>query len=147
MGEGVPGTRGVMETLKRWERTMERWEHALADRVFHREPVELLDALRRECDAHAVVCSHTRVVVPNAYEVELPARVYEKAVRRGGRVDQELTDSLARHGESRDYEWAGPLTVRVTISDDLPNGRYRVTSSATPNVRAGAFAGHGEPVP
>lgn len=134
-----------MGTLKRWEQKVEHWERSLFDRIFHREPVELLEALRRECDDHAVVCSHTRVVVPNAYEVELPVEVYEKTARRGGRVGQELADSLARHGESRGYEWAGPLTVRVTVGEDLPNGRYRVTGSATPNVRAGGFAGHGEP--
>ncbi|MDG9703530.1 DUF3662 domain-containing protein [Streptomyces sp. DH37] len=135
-----------MGTLNRWERKVERWERSLLARVFRKEPVELLDALRRECDDHAVVCSHSRVVVPNAYEVELPGAVHGKLTRRCGQIGQVLADSLARHGENEGYEWAGPLTVRVTVSDDVPNGRYRVTSSPTPNVRADAFAGHGDPI-
>ncbi|GAA2431376.1 DUF3662 domain-containing protein [Streptomyces macrosporus] len=129
-----------MGALNRWERKVERWEQALLSKVFGDEPVELLDALRHECDSHAVVCSHSRVVVPNAYEVELPGEVYEELERRGGRIGQELTDSLARHGESKGYEWAGPLAVRVTASDHVPNGRYRVTSSPAPQVRVDAFA-------
>lgn len=140
MGVVASGTRYLMGTLRRWERKVERWERALLSKVFPDEPVELLDALRRECDDHAVVCSHSRVVVPNAYEVELSGDVYEELARHGERVGQELTDSLARHGEDKGYEWAGPLAVRVTPSDDVPNGRYRVTSAPTPQVRADAFA-------
>ncbi|WP_410534868.1 DUF3662 domain-containing protein [Streptomyces sp. KL2] len=135
-----------MGTLSRWERKVESWEQSLLARMLRREPVEILDALRSECDAHTVVCSHSRVVVPNAYEVELSTAVYEKLARRGGQIGQLLADSLARHGERKGYEWAGPLTVRVTVSDDVPNGRYRVTGSPTPNVRADAFTGHGDPV-
>lgn len=128
-----------MGTLIRWEKALERWQDALLAKVFRSEPVELLDALRRECDEHAVVCSQTRVVVPNAYEVELEADVYEEVTRRGSRVGQALTDTLARHGEESGYEWAGPLTVHVTSSADLPNGRYNVSSSVMPNVRADTF--------
>ncbi|MTE22275.1 DUF2662 domain-containing protein [Streptomyces sp. TRM43335] len=134
-----------MRALKRWGRKAGHPKRALLARVLPREPAELSDALRRECDDHLVVLGHSRVVAPNAYEVELPTAVYEKLARRGRRVGQDLADTLARHGENRKYEWAGPLAVRVTTGEDLPDGHYRVTSSATPNVRVGAFADHGEP--
>ncbi|MGX1884944.1 DUF3662 domain-containing protein [Streptomyces sp. NPDC055287] len=128
-----------METLNQWEQALDRWQSALLAKAFHSEPVELLEALRRECDEHAVVCSETRVVVPNAYEVGIDDRVYEELARHGAQVGQALTDDLARHGEKKGYEWAGPLAVRVTTSTHLPNGRYRIASSAMPHVRAGAF--------
>ncbi|MCS0636841.1 DUF3662 domain-containing protein [Streptomyces sp. LP05-1] len=128
-----------MGTLSRWEEALERWQEALLAKVFHTEPVELLEALRHECDDHAVVCSQERVVVPNAYEIQLDRTVHQELVRRGGRVGQALTDALARHGERQGYEWAGPLTVRVTTSAGLPNGRYRIISTAMPHVRAAAF--------
>ncbi|PJE95486.1 DUF2662 domain-containing protein [Streptomyces carminius] len=131
-----------MGTLSRWEQRMERWERALLDRILRREPAEaeLLTALRRECDARAVVCSHSRVVAPNLYEVELPEGVSGELARHGGQV---LAENLARYGERKGYEWAGPLTVRVvTTSEPLPNGRYRVTSAAAPNVSAAAFPAH-----
>ncbi|MET9800306.1 DUF3662 domain-containing protein [Streptomyces sp. NPDC006368] len=132
-----------MGTLSRWERALERWEKGLVAKVRHTEPVELLDALRRECDDHAVVCSENRVVVPNAYEVELAADVYEELAHHGGEVGQALTDSLARHGEERGYEWAGPLAVRLVPAARLPGGLYEVSSRPMPHVRADAFPGAG----
>ncbi|MEU9984387.1 DUF3662 domain-containing protein [Streptomyces sp. NPDC050856] len=134
-----------MGTLSRWERALERWQDSLRAKIFHHEPVELLDALRRECDDHAVVCSADRVVVPNAYEVQLTDGARRVLWRNRARVGQALTDTLARHGEKKGYEWAGPLTVRVTTSSRLPNGRYRVTSSAMPHVRADGFPPAAEP--
>ncbi|MFF5970084.1 DUF3662 domain-containing protein [Streptomyces sp. NPDC012769] len=129
------------DTLTRWERALERWQSAVVSRLRPtHEPVELLDALREECDRHAVVCSETRVVVPNAYEVELDAGVYEQLVRHGcGDVGELLTDNLARHGRRRGYEWAGPLAIHITPTP-LPSGDpYRVHSSPMPHVRADAF--------
>ncbi|MFE9023819.1 DUF3662 domain-containing protein [Streptomyces sp. NPDC007808] len=128
-----------MSTLTGWERALERAEGALLAQIFHREPIELVDALRRECDSNAVVCSQTRVVVPNAYEVELAEHVHDELARRKGEVGQVLTDRLAQYGERRGYEWAGPLAVHVTRSRDVPNGRYRVTSTVMPHVSADGF--------
>ncbi|MEU0405008.1 FhaA domain-containing protein [Streptomyces sp. NPDC006197] len=128
------------EGLSRWERALERWQNRLVSKVRHREHVELVDALHHECDDHAVVCSESRVVVPNAYEVELDAGVHEELVRRGrGDVGESLTDDLARYGESKGYEWAGPLTVRVTPTACPPGEPYRVSSRPMPHVRADAF--------
>jgi hypothetical protein len=127
---------GALSTL---EQAMEHGWEALWARVVDREPVELLDALRRECDSNVVVCSESRVVVPNAYDVELADFAYDELVRRGSSVGQALTDSLARHGERQGYEWAGPLTVHISRSDRVPNGRYRVTSGAMPHVSAEGF--------
>ncbi|WP_328778693.1 DUF3662 domain-containing protein [Streptomyces canus] len=127
---------GALSTL---EQAMEHGWEALWARVLCREPVELLEALRRECDSHVVVCSESRVVVPNAYDVELADFAYDELVRRGSSVGQALTDSLARHGERQGYEWAGPLTVHISRSDQVPNGRYRVTSGAMPHVSAEGF--------
>ncbi|GHD88475.1 DUF3662 domain-containing protein [Streptomyces naganishii] len=129
-----------MTVLSALEQALEnRWE-ALWARITGKEPVELLDALRRECDANAVVCSEHRVIVPNAFDVELAGAVHDELTRRGSRVGQELTDRLARHAEHRGYEWAGPLTVHVTRSSEVPNGRYRVASRVMPHVSAEAFA-------
>ncbi|MFJ8667632.1 DUF3662 domain-containing protein [Streptomyces sp. NPDC093600] len=126
--------------LTRWERSLERWQSALLSKARRREPVELLDALRRECDAHAVVCSESRVVVPNAYEVELDTKVHETLMRHGGAdVGQALTDDLARHGERKGYEWAGPLAVRVTPTRRPSGDPYRVSSGPMAHVRADAF--------
>ncbi|MET9956502.1 DUF3662 domain-containing protein [Streptomyces sp. NPDC006339] len=133
------------ETLTRWERALERWQSALVSRLRPtREPVELVDALHEECDSHAVVCSESRVVVPNAYEVELDTGVYAELVHHDcGDVGTLLTDNLARYGRRQGYEWAGPLTVHITPTP-LPSGTpYRVHSVPMPHVRADAFPSEG----
>ncbi|NEB03611.1 DUF3662 domain-containing protein [Streptomyces sp. SID13726] len=127
---------GALTTL---EQAMEHGWEALWAKLLDREPVELLEALRNECDSNVVVCSEQRVVVPNAYDVQLAGFAYDELARRVGDVGQELTDTLARHGERRGYEWAGPLTVHITRSRQVPNGRYRVTSRAMPHVSAEGF--------
>ncbi|MGW7267030.1 DUF3662 domain-containing protein [Streptomyces sp. NPDC054842] len=131
-----------MSTLTGLERALERFGGTLLAHIRHKEPVELLGALHRECDDNAVVCSESRVVVPNAYDVELAEFAVAELERNGDRVDQLLTDSLARHGERKGYEWAGPLAVHVTRSRHLPNGRYRVASRVMHHVRADAFQAH-----
>ncbi|MBV1940206.1 DUF3662 domain-containing protein [Streptomyces sp. BV286] len=128
-----------MSSLTGLERALERFGGSLLAQMRHKEPVELVEALRKECDDNTVVCSENRTVVPNAYDVELAEFAYEELERRGARVDQILTDSLLRHGEDRGYEWAGPLAVHVTRSRDVPNGRYRVASQVMRHVRADAF--------
>ncbi|MDF3299012.1 DUF3662 domain-containing protein [Streptomyces tropicalis] len=130
-----------MSALSALEMALEtRWA-ALWARMAGRGPeqVELLDALRRECDAHAVVCSEERVIVPNAYDVELAPAVHAELVRHGSRVGRALTDSLARHADRHGYEWAGPLTVHLCRADEVPNGRYRVAGRVMRHVSARAF--------
>ncbi|MET7381659.1 DUF3662 domain-containing protein [Streptomyces sp. NPDC005526] len=128
-----------MSTLSALEQALENRWGALWARIAGKEPVELLDALRRECDAHAVVCSDQLVMVPNAFDVELADTVHDELTRRGSRVGQLLTDSLARHAERRGYAWAGPLTVHIVRSDQVPNGRYRVASRVMQHVSAAGF--------
>ncbi|MEU7057088.1 DUF3662 domain-containing protein [Streptomyces sp. NPDC046197] len=128
-----------MSALSALEQVLEnRWE-ALWARITGKDQVELVDALRRECDTNAVVCSEQRVIVPNAYDVELADSVHDQLTRHKSRVGQALTDSLARHADRQGYEWAGPLAVRIVRSHSVPNGRYRVASCVMPHVSAEGF--------
>ncbi|WP_435848119.1 DUF3662 domain-containing protein [Streptomyces decoyicus] len=131
-----------MGLLMRWERVVEDCESALLAKIFRSDPVQLFDALRQECDGHAVVCSQSRVLVPNDYTVELAKEVHDELAERGGQVGQQLTDVLARHAVDRGYEWAGPLTVHVTAAD-VPNGRYRISSAALAHIPAAAAGPQG----
>jgi hypothetical protein len=125
-----------MSALTALEQALEdRWG-ALWARLLDKEPVELLDALREECDSNVVVCGEGRKMAPNVYAVELHHGVHDELARHGSRVGQVLTDSLARHGERQGYTWPGPLTVHVTRSPHVPNGRYRVASAVMTHVSA-----------
>ncbi|GAA2279230.1 hypothetical protein GCM10010234_14890 [Streptomyces hawaiiensis] len=128
-----------MSALSALEQTLEnRWD-ALWARLLDKEPVEVVDALRRECDDNAVVCREGRVMVPNAYDVELPDDVHDHLTRTGTDVGEALTDSLSRHAERRGYEFAGPLAVHVAKCPEVPNGRYRVASRVMQHVSADGF--------
>ncbi|MGY5130052.1 DUF3662 domain-containing protein [Streptomyces nigrescens] len=131
-----------MGMLRRWERVVEDCESALLAKIFRTDPVELFDALRQECDDHALVCSQSRVLVPNDYTVELAQQVHDELAVGGGQVGRQLTDVLARHAVDRGYEWAGPLTVHVTTAD-VPNGRYRISSAALAHIPAAAAGPRG----
>ncbi|MGW6692104.1 DUF3662 domain-containing protein [Streptomyces sp. NPDC054961] len=117
-----------MDTLKGWERAIERAEQVLVEKLFGSDAMEaeVVEALLRTCDEQAVVCSSQRTVVPNVYTVELPSPVYSEIGPHLTVVGQELTDRLERHGERESYEWAGPLTVRLAAAEHVPNGRYQV---------------------
>ncbi|MEW9519862.1 DUF3662 domain-containing protein [Streptomyces tubercidicus] len=131
-----------MGILRRWERVVEDCESALVAKIFRTDPVQMLDALRRECDDHAIVCSQSRVLVPNDYTVELAEQVHDVLAARGGEVGRQLTDVLARHAADCGYEWAGPLTVHVTRAE-VPNGRYRISSAALAHIPAVAAGPRG----
>ncbi|WP_327158854.1 DUF3662 domain-containing protein [Streptomyces tubercidicus] len=131
-----------MGIMRRWERVVEDCESALVAKIFRTDPVQMLDALRRECDDHAIVCSQSRVLVPNDYTVELAEQVHDVLAARGGEVGRQLTDVLARHAADRGYEWAGPLTVHVTTAE-VPNGRYRISSAALAHIPAVAAGPRG----
>ncbi|MFD3547316.1 DUF3662 domain-containing protein [Streptomyces sp. NPDC058655] len=128
-----------MNALSRWEQAVERRQDALLARIRGHGPVELVEALQRECDEQIVVCSRSRVVAPNAYEIDLPPDIYRKIARHVRKIGLQLTDALVRHAEERDYEWAGPLAVRLRSADLEAGARYRISSAATPHISANAF--------
>ncbi|WP_329047884.1 DUF3662 domain-containing protein [Streptomyces violaceus] len=128
-----------MGALSALEETLEnRWD-ALWARVLDKDPVEVVDALRRECDDNAVVCGQGCVMVPNAYDVELADEVHDRLASHSTHVCQALTDSLARHAERKGYEFAGPLAVHVARCPEVPNGRYRVASRVMEHVSVDGF--------
>ncbi|MGP3988835.1 DUF3662 domain-containing protein [Streptomyces sp. 3N207] len=117
------------------ESRMERLSGSLW-RLFPRrteEPVEVLGVLRRECDAKAVIVGRDRTVVPNAYELELPAESYARLAGEAGAVGERLASEVRRHAAERHFSFAGPVAVRLRPPRDGQDlHRYRVHSSITP---------------
>ncbi|MGI5351349.1 FhaA domain-containing protein [Streptomyces sp. CA-250714] len=117
------------------EARMERLSGSLW-RLFPRpagEPVEVLEALRRECDAKAVIVGRDRTVVPNAFELELPAESYARLADEAGAVGERLASEVRRHAAERHFSFAGPVAVRLRPPRDGNElHRYRLHSSITP---------------
>lgn len=132
---GWGGKRGAMKFFHDVEGRMERFSGSLW-RLFargQREPVEVLEGLRRECDAKAVIVGRDRTVVPNAFELELPADSYARLAGEAGAVGARLASEVRRHAAERHFSFAGPVTVRLRPpDDDLEPHRYRIHSRITP---------------
>ncbi|MFF7311817.1 FhaA domain-containing protein [Streptomyces sp. NPDC008137] len=128
-----------MGALSALEETLENRFDALWARVRDKGPVEVVDALRRECDDKAVVCREGRVMVPNAYDVELVDDIHDRLACHSTYVCQALTDALVRHAERKGYEFAGPLAVHVARCPEVPNGRYHVASRVMEHVSVDGF--------
>ncbi len=133
---------GPKAQLLRLERTIERWEIALLGRAFGSERSELLDALRRECDANRTVLSRSRTLVPNAFTVELNPDTYDRLEPCLDELCRELTDVLLQHAQRRGFEFPGPLAVRLAKAEQgLGGKRFRVSSTPAQNLRSGEVGG------
>lgn len=132
---------GPKAHLLRLERAIERWEIALLHKVFGPERSELLDALRRECDANRTVLSRSRTLVPNAFTVELNPDTYDRLEPCLDELCHQLTDVLLQHAQRRGFEFPGPLAVRLEKAEALGGKRFRVTSTPAQNLRSGEVGG------
>ncbi|MYT73768.1 MULTISPECIES: DUF3662 domain-containing protein [unclassified Streptomyces] len=72
---------------------------------------EVLVALRRYCDAHAMIVGRGRVLVPNHYVVQLPPPTYQQLDHVAQAVCHELSVCLRRHAAQQGYMFAGPVHV------------------------------------
>ncbi|MDF4249648.1 DUF3662 domain-containing protein [Streptomyces sp. WMMB303] len=124
-----------MTFFREVESRMERFSDSLW-RLFVRgaeEQVEVLEVLRRECEAKAVIVGRGRTVVPNVFELELPSESYARLAGQAEPVGERLASEVRRHAAERRFSFAGPVAVRLCpprAGQDPP--RYRVHSSITP---------------
>ncbi len=73
----------------------------------------MLEVLRRECEAKAVIVGRGRTVVPNAFELELPSESYARLAGQAGPVGERLASEVRRHAAERRFSFAGPVAVRL----------------------------------
>ena len=150
----MPCHRGALQAgrVKEWdravgmfdklERGLERAVKQPFARVFKAEvqPVEIASAMRGAMDDRAAVLGPGRTMVPNVFTVELAESDHERLASYEHALTDELVAAAEDHADAQRYVAPGPFEVRLTHSEDLETGIFRVRPAAK-DGRKGADRG------
>lgn len=125
-----------MGMLHRFEQRLEQAVTGAFARAFRSavQPVEIASALQREIDNSAQILSRDRMLVPNAFVVELSESDYERLAPYGSTLSNELSTLVKEFVAQQRYTLAGPLSISFESSPGLSTGRFRVRSRAHASV-------------
>jgi len=129
--------------LQRFERRLEGLVQGAFTKAFGGwvEPVEVAAALTREAEDRKTIVAAGRVLVPNAFVVELgPAdadrlRDYDEPLRN------ELAAMVRESAQEHGWSFVGPVEVTFHETDELDTGAFRIRSSVAagePDPETGA---------
>jgi hypothetical protein len=124
--------------LQRFERRLEGLVEGAFARAFGGvvQPVEVAAALQREAADKKAIVGQGRVLVPNAYVVELGAEEAERLKEYDEPLRKELADMVTEHAREQGWSFVGPVTVQFETVEELGTGLFRVRSkvAATPTA-------------
>jgi hypothetical protein len=135
------GRGNTVGVLQRFERRLEGLVQGAFTKAFGGwvEPVEVAAALTREAEDRKTIVAAGRVLVPNAFVVELgPAdadrlRDYDEPLRI------ELASMVREAAQEHGWSFVGPVDVTFHETEELDTGAFRIRSSVV--------AGEGDPAP
>ncbi len=107
------------------------------------EPVEVAAALTREAEDRKTIVAAGRVLVPNAFVVELGPADADRLKEYDAPLRTELAAMVRESAQEHGWSFVGPVEVELREVDDLDTGAFRIRSS----VVAGAGAATPEPTP
>ena len=125
-----------MGVLHRFEQRLEQAVTGAFARAFRSavQPVEIASALQREIDNSAQILSRDRMLVPNAFVVELSDSDHDRLSPYGSTLSDELSTLLKDYVTEQHYTLAGPLSIAFEKDTGLSTGRFRVRSRAHATV-------------
>ncbi|MCX4820942.1 DUF3662 domain-containing protein [Streptomyces sp. NBC_01142] len=88
--------------------------------------------LRRQCDDNALILSRRRVVVPNAFVIELLPEIHRRLAAHALPVEPHLVNQVRRHAAEHGYTFAGPVAVDLCPSAGGTTVRFRIHSRIAP---------------
>ena len=120
-----------MGVLQRFERRLEGLVEGAFAKVFKGvvEPVEVAGALQREAENRKAIVGQGRVLVPNAYVVELGSSDHGRLAEYSSALCREFEAMVREHAQERGWSFVGPVRVELERTDDLDTGVFRVRSS------------------
>ena len=139
-----------MGVLQRFERRLEGLVEGAFARVFGGvvQPVEVAAALQREAADKKAIVGQGRVLVPNAYVVELSSTDLARFAEWDAPLRQELAEMVREHAEEQGWSFVGKVRVAFEKVDALDTGVFRVRSAVVadaPLAREHATTGVGRP--
>lgn len=94
------------------------------------QPIEIIAALKREIDSHAVVVQRDRILAPHAYTVGLNSDDFAPLNAHGAVLIGELTDGIRAYATRQRYSFAAPVSITLVAASDIARGVIKVASQA-----------------
>lgn len=135
-----------MGALQRFERRLEGLVEGAFAKAFRGEvhPAEIADKLAREADDHRAIVGHDRVLVPNAFVVELSGHDHDRLSAYAEALGEELSAMVREHADRRGYSFVGPVRVQFEHHAELDTGTFRLRSDV---IRGASYDPANRPVP
>ncbi|WP_026211939.1 DUF3662 and FHA domain-containing protein [Longispora albida] len=119
-----------MSVLQRFEKRLEGLVEGAFAKVFKGvvHPVEILNAMQREAEAHKAILAGGRTLVPNRYVIDLSQYDHGRLAPYAAALAQELAQSQAEFIGEQGWTVYGDVIVEVERGEGLDTGMFRVTA-------------------
>lgn len=141
-----------VSVLQRFEKRLEGLVEGAFAKVFKGvvHPVEILNAMQREAEAHKAILAGGRTLVPNRYVIDLSPYDHSRLAPYAAALAQELAQSQAEFIGEQGWTVYGDVIVEIERGEGLDTGMFRVTAEVYTGgdvapVQAGAGGGGYEP--
>ncbi|HEX6500973.1 MAG TPA: DUF3662 and FHA domain-containing protein [Micromonosporaceae bacterium] len=141
-----------MSVLQRFEKRLEGLVEGAFAKVFKGvvHPVEILNAMQREAEAHKAILAGGRTLVPNRYVIDLSPYDHSRLAPYAAALAQELAQSQAEFIGEQGWTVYGDVIVEIERGDGLDTGMFRVTAEVytggdvapAPSYDAPAYGGY-----
>lgn len=120
-----------MGVLQRFERRLEGLVEGAFARVFGGvvQPVEVAAALQREAADKKQIVGQGRILVPNAYTVELGPTDLERFAEWDAPLRAELASMVKEHAAEQGWSFVGDVRVAFELVESLGTGVFHVRST------------------
>jgi hypothetical protein len=134
-----------VSVLQRFEKRLEGLVEGAFAKVFKGvvHPVEILNAMQREAEAHKAILAGGRTLVPNRYVIDLSPYDHSRLAPYAAALAQELAQSQAEFIGEQAWTVYGDVIVEIERGDGLDTGMFRVTAE----VFTGSEGGGGYDAP
>jgi len=136
-----------VSVLQRFEKRLEGLVEGAFAKVFKGvvHPVEILNAMQREADAHKAILAGGRTLVPNRYVIDLSPYDHSRLAPYAAALAQELAQSQAEYIGEQAWTVYGDVIVEIERGEGLDTGMFRVTAEVFSQDAAPPRPGHDAP--
>jgi hypothetical protein len=119
-----------VSVLQRFEKRLEGLVEGAFAKVFKGvvHPVEILNAMQREAEAHKAILAGGRTLVPNRYVIDLSPYDHRRLAPYAAALAQELAQSQAEFIGEQGWTVYGDVIVEIERGEGLDTGMFRVTA-------------------
>jgi hypothetical protein len=139
-----------VSVLQRFEKRLEGLVEGAFAKVFKGvvHPVEILNAMQREAEAHKAILAGGRTLVPNRYVIDLSPYDHSRLAPYAAALAQELAQSQAEFIGEQGWTVYGDVIVEIERGEGLDTGMFRVTAEVyTGGDAPGAPSPYDAPAP